>query len=339
MVRLKDIAEELGISVSTVSLVLNNKEGGRVNADLAKHVRDMAESLGYQPNLVARGLKTRKTHTFGFVSDYVASVPFSSGILSGAQEAARQNGYLLLVVDTVGDQATEAEAIQALVQRDVEGLIVASDYHRRRDVPRIARRLPTVMLDCAPLDDSNGTPWIVPDERQGARTATQHLLAQGHERVGYIGVADSRYIARALRLDGFASAMTGAGLIPKEQYMIDADDPSTPAGRRAAAALLNLPEPPSAVFCFSDRIAMGVLQVAQSRGLRVPEDLSIVGFDNQMFVADATLPGLTTVELPHRQMGRAAMHAALALARGEDLADQHQLIPCPLVVRDSVARP
>lgn len=340
MITLRDVAADVGVSVSTVSLVLNDNDRGRVRPELADRIRASADQLGYQPNLLARSLKLRKTHTIGFLSEIVASTPFSSDLLAGAQDAARAARYQLIIldVDDLDDADATDEAARLLMQRDVEALIIATDYHREHALPPIVRRLPIVFLDCVPdAPEAHVSATIVPDERAGARAATERLLDLGHVRIAHIGVSDRDYIARGLRLQGYSEALAARGIGVDPHLRIDAKDPSTASGRIAARHLLELPTElrPSAVFCFSDQIAWGVLQVAQQLGIAVPDDLAVIGFDNQRFIAEATLPALTTVQLPHRRMGELALEAALQAIADPGIRSQRVVVDCPLVLRAS----
>lgn len=333
-VTLREIAGALGVSISSVSLVLNGKDQGRVNREMAERIRATARDMGYQPNLLAKALKTRRTNTIGVIADNVASVPFASPLLSGAQEAARAAGYFLLITDIGGHPELEADAISALVQRDVDALIVATDYHRIRKAPTRPPQLPMVMLDCGPQDED--IPHILPDELGGASAGMQHLVELGHRDIGYIGIADEFHSARTLRRQGYEESLLRAGIELRSDRVVNASDPSTAAGRKAAQRLLAGRMHPTAVFCFSDQIAMGLIQVAQAQGLKVPDDLSVVGFDNQHYVADATWPALTTVQLPLAEMGRLAVSLALTQVNSSSAVDEgRRLVSCPLVVRDS----
>lgn len=344
MITLRDVAADVGVSVSTVSLVLNDNDRGRVSPELAARVRSSAEQLGYQPNLLARSLKLRKTHTIGFLSESVASSPFSGELLAGAQDAAKAAGYQPIILDVDDDAGATDEAARLLMQRDVEALIIATDYHREHALPHVARRLPVVFLDCVPDSlEARVAAVIVPDEYTGARAATDRLLDLGHTRIAHVGVSDRDYIATGLRFQGYSDALAARGIGVDPLLRVDAEDPSTAAGRVAARRLLELrPElRPTAVFCFSDQIAWGVLQIARRQDVRVPEELAVIGFDNQRFIAEATLPALTTVQLPHRRMGELALEAGLKAIANPGVRTQHVVVDCPLVLRASegAARP
>ncbi|MBA8992040.1 LacI family transcriptional regulator [Curtobacterium pusillum] len=340
---MKDIAAEVGVSVSAVSLVLNGRDAGRINPAVAHRIRSYADAFGYVPNQLARSLKSKQTQTIGLVSDRVATVPFSSHMLAGAQETAWRHGYLLMLVDTGGNDTVQTPAVQSLLQRNIDALIVAATYHRQVEIPQVPSTTPIAFLDGRPSTDERTVDYVVPDEEQGAFDAVQHLIDAGHRRIGFCTV--SAYpIADRLRTRGYERALAAAGIRPDPSLMVAAEDASTRFAIAPARTLLDRPaeKRPTAVFCFGDQIAMGFYHVARALGLTIPSDLSIVGFDNQEFVAEALEPGLTTVQLPHRAMGEWAVERVL----GRITAAPHQRhdptglrMHCPLVVRGSVSMP
>ena len=338
-VTLRDVATRADVSVSTVSLVLNGRDNGRVKAELSHRVRAAAEELGYAPNLLARGLRTSRTQTIGLISDRVASTPFAGRMLAGAQTAAWETGRLLLLVDTGGNAEMEQEAVSALVQRNVDALIYASMYHREVDLPDVPSTLPLVVLDARPATGNTDVAWVVPDEAGGARAAVTALLDAGHERIGYCTHAMAVPAVRE-RLRSYRKTLTDRGIRPDPALVSKVEESNAADGQEAAARLLTLPDPPTALFCYNDRMAMGAYRAARELGLRVPDDLSIVGFDDHEHVADGLAPGLTTVALPHYEMGEWAARQVLAELGGDEVDEpRHVRMPCPLVVRESVAAP
>ncbi|WP_019818780.1 LacI family DNA-binding transcriptional regulator [Saccharomonospora saliphila] len=338
-VTLREVAARARVSVSTVSLVLNDRDGGRVKPALSRRVRAAAEELGYAPNLLARGLRTSRTQTIGLISDRVASTPFAGRMLAGAQNAAWETGRLLLLVDSGGDVEMEQEAVGALVQRNVDALIYASMYHREVELPAVPAALPLVVLDARPAEDGPDVSWVVPDEEGGARAAVSALLDAGHTRIGYCtDTADVPAVHARLR--SYRETLAERGVRPEPGLVSEVDGSDAEEGRRSAARLLSSPEPPTALFCYNDRMAMGAYRAAREFGLRIPEDLSVVGFDDQEHVADGLAPGLTTVALPHYEMGEWAARRVLEHLSGEaGVVTRHQRMPCPLVPRESVASP
>jgi LacI family transcriptional regulator len=336
----KDVARRAGVSVATVSMVLAGRQKGRVTDAVSARVRAAADELGYVPNLIARSLKTRRTKTIGLLSDEVASTPFAGAMLAGAQREAWRSGYLLISVDMAGDQALEAAAIQALTQRNVDALIYASMYDRVIALPSELDQVPVVLLDARPEAGTDGVDWVVPDEAGGAAAAVQELIDLGHVRIGFCNQADD-VPARRERLAGYLAAHTSSGLPVDDSLIVDAQQNEAVGGYDAALQLLRREDRPTAIFCFSDRIAMGVYRAAAELGISIPGDLSVVGFDNLELIAAAVFPPLTTVQLPHEAMGVWAARRAVQLSESDDeeLVPQHLEMTCPLVRRGSTGPP
>lgn len=350
MLTLKDIAEHVGVSVSTVSLVLNERDQGRVNAAAAARIREVAAEMGYVPNLLAKGLKTKQSKTLGLLAEDVASSSFAGDMVVGAQDAAWREGYLLLLIDVGGNAGMEAPAVRALLQRNIEALIVAADFHREVAVPLVPRSVPLVLLDGRPrlsrMEEQEGgtarrlVDWVVPDESGGAHDAVRLLLDAGHRRIALCTVSDPRFVAAEQRAAGYEQALRDVGITPDPSLIVEATGPTAVDGRPAIERLLEADPAPTAVFCFSDKLAMAAYQVARERGLRIPEDLSVVGFDDQRDIADALTPDLTTVRLPHREMGEWASRRAIHRLNTPAVSTPDgQLMPCPVVERGSVAPP
>ncbi|MCC2033277.1 LacI family DNA-binding transcriptional regulator [Microbacterium allomyrinae] len=333
-VRISDVAAAAGVSVTTVSLVMNDVES-RIPEQTRQRVRDAAREVGYTPSSVARGLRTQKTRTVGLISDRIATTPFAGRMLAGAQDAARESGHLVFLVDTDGDAGIERDAISALTAQQVDAMIYASMWHRVIDPPA---GLPagTVLLDCRPA--TGGFRSVVPDDRAGGAAAVRELVAAGHRRIAYLDTDDAP-IASSLRHEGYLEALAEAG-ISAEPALHVTGDTSAQGGRAAAEKLLDLPEDqrPTAIFCFNDRMAIGVYTAASHRGLEIPRDLSVIGYDDQQLVAAEQDPPLTTIALPHYAMGRWAMEVALGV-RAEGDEDAAHLMECPVVRRDSVGPP
>jgi LacI family transcriptional regulator, galactose operon repressor len=336
--RITDVAARAGVSPSTVSVVLNDVSGARVSEDTRRRVAEAAELLGYTPNPLARGLRTRRSQTVGFVSDAVACTPYAGRMIQGAQDAAWRAGMLLVLVETGGDRQLERHAIRTLLHRQVDGIVYASFYHRVVEVPQLRSRVPLVLADATPARGL--LPSVVPDEAGGASAAVAELLGLGHRRIGLV-TEEGDIPAAEGRLRGYRDALDRHG-VRFDPALVLRGTAVTSGGHRAVSRLLDMPAPPTAVFCFNDQMAMGAYQAAAERGLRVPEDLSVVGFDDQELIASALSPGLTTVALPHYEMGAWAVKMLLTViqdtAAGNDQPLQ-MLMPCPLVRRDSVGPP
>ena len=333
--RISDVAAAAGVSVTTVSLVLNDAES-RISEETRRRVRAAADSVGYAPSAVARGLRTQRTRIVGLLSDQIATTPFAGRMLAGAQDAARENDHMVMLVDTGGDTALEGDAIRALTAQQVDAMIYASMWHRGVDVPAELPR-GAVFLDCHPV--GGGFRSVVPDDRAGGKAAVRELLAAGHRRIAYLDTTDLEPIASPLRHEGYLEALAEAG-IEADPALHVRGETSAQGGRAAAERLLDLAEDrrPTAVFAFNDRMAIGVYAAAHHRGLEIPRDLSVVGYDDQQLVAAELDPPLTTVALPHYEMGRWAMEVALGV-RAEGEEDVVHRMECPVIRRSSVGPP
>lgn len=335
-VRIKDVAARAGVSVTTVSHVLNQVPGKRVSEDTRQRVRAAAQELGYAPNALARSFRLQRSQTLALVSDEIATTPHAGRIILGAHEAASKQGWLVVLVNTGCDAEWEAREIEALKQRRVDGFLYATMYHRDVTLPSGLADVPTVLLDAKTADPS--VSWVVPDEAAGGRTATEALLAHGHRRIGFLNNIDDIPASHG-RLEGFRAALRDAGVPAREDWIRTAT-PNSQGGLEAARMVLGSEDRPTALFCFTDRMAMGAYHAAAELGLRIPDDLSIVGFDNQELIADGLHPGLTTVALPHYEMGAWAVERLIRLIEEPAEAEAEQVrLTCPLVSRGSVTRP
>ncbi|WP_052668201.1 LacI family DNA-binding transcriptional regulator [Nitriliruptor alkaliphilus] len=333
--RLADVAKRAGVSNTTASVVLNGK-GERIPVATQRRVEDAAAELGYKANGLARSLRLQRSLTLGLISDQIASLPFAGALIRGAQEAAWEAGFMLVVVDTDADEERERRAIEDMRQRQVDGYLYATVYHQVLAPPAGLVDTPCVLVDAR--DAGGRFTSVVPDDAGGAYDAVMHLAAAGHQRIGYLqNIADIP--ATSLRLEGYHRALADAGL-DRDDTLIEIAVPEDRAqSAEAARRLLDRPDRPTALFCFSDRAAAGALVAARRLELRVPEDVSLVGFDNLELIADWVDPGLTTMQLPHEEMGRWAVEQLVRLIDGEDGPPVQHLMPCPIVERGSVAPP
>lgn len=333
-VSIKDVAARSGVSVTTVSHVLNDVPGKRIADGTRDRVRRAAEELGYAPSSVARNLRLQRSQMLALISDEIATTPYAGRMILGAQEAASKAGWLLMLVNTGSDPEFEAAEIQALRQRQVDGFLYATMYHQKVVVPEALAGMPTVLLDAR--SDDAAIPSVVPDEVSGGRTATEELIRHGHTRIGFVTNVDDIPATRG-RLEGYRAALRDAGL-PYDKRLVVAGRSDTDGGLQVTRKLLSATDRPTALFCFNDRMAMGAYHAAAELGLRIPQDLSVVGFDNQELIAEGLRPKLTTVALPHYEMGAWAVETLIANIEGHDLSGpQHTVLPCPLVARNSVA--
>jgi LacI family transcriptional regulator len=331
-----DVASAAGVSIATVSASLNDVESARISADTRARVREVADRLGYVPNRLAQGLRVQRSGTFGFIGDTVATTPYAVGMVLGALEAARAADRVVLLMNTQGDPDLERRELATLLQHQVDGVLYATMYHRSVEVPAVLRDTPVVLVDAESADPTVSS--AVPDEVASAVTAVGELLGHGHRRIAFINNADPTLAARG-RLEGFKLALAQAGITVDPTLIIPAVDIGPEGGYRAARQLLALPERPTGVFCFRDLMAMGVYRAALEVGLDIPRDLSVVGFDDMELVASGLFPGLTTVALPHYEMGSWGIERLLALMESPSGKAEQVKLSGQLIRRRSVAPP
>lgn len=341
---LGDVAARAGVSKTTASVALNDKRDGiRVTDDTRERVRAAAAALGYTPNAMARDLRARRSRTIGFLSEDVTTTPFAVGMLDAAQKEAARSGYLLSIVqlDEGGSAEAQWDAIDLLRQQQVAGIVYATMYHRVLTPPP---GLPedAIFLNCRAAEGSFTS--IVPDEYQGAFAAVTELLEHGHRRIGYLDDSE-HHEASILRRRGYVDALAAYGIEADPRLCVE--DLSYAQGGRAIEPLLDLPpdQRPTGLFCYNDRQAMGAYRAIRKRGLAIPRDISVVGFDDQEYIASELDPPLTTMQVPHRAMGAMAIHIILE-SDGEPARDADvdhtsdvRLTPVPLIRRESVGPP
>jgi LacI family transcriptional regulator len=341
---IKDVAVAAGVSVTTVSHVLNDVSYARISPETRDKVRSAAEELGYGPNRLAQALRTQRTGMLGLVSEDIATTPHAGRIILGADEAAKARGYNLMIINTSGSAslASRQADVEALLERRVDGILYATMYHRNVELPANLGTVPSVLVDSVAA--GGNITAVVPDEEGGARTAVEALLAAGHTRIGFLNNTDD-VPATHERLRGFRATLAEAGL-DGGAAPVESEVSEVQGGYEAARRILareDRADMPTALFCYNDRMAMGAYRAAAELGLNIPTDLSIVGFDDQELIAANLHPGLTTVALPHYEMGAWATEHLIDAVEGKTdlalMALHPTILSCPLVRRDSIAAP
>jgi LacI family transcriptional regulator len=329
---MSDIARMADVSRTTVSFVLNNHSSSAgIPAETKDRVLAAAKTLSYRPNLAAQVLHTNQTHTIGFITDEIATTPHAVNIIRGAQDAAWAHGKLLLIVNTGADATVKETAIEMMLGRHVEGIIYAAMYHQEVALPANMHEGSVVLIDCFSTDRS--LPSVVPDEIQGGRTATEMLLSKGHRRIGFINNIDP-IPATFGRLEGYKQALKAYDA-PFDEDLVHSHTSDSRGGYRGTLELLQLPEPPTAIFCFSDFMAMGAYDALRTLGVSIPGDVAVMGFDNQELIAAQLSPPLSTIQLPHYHMGKWAVEFLLE-HNGESLPPIQHTIDCPYIERQSI---
>jgi LacI family transcriptional regulator len=334
---IEDIAQRAGVSRGTVSRVLNNSHA--VSDDTRQTVLEVIERLDYRPNFSARHMRTysSKLVGFGLITDEVITTPYAVDIISGAQDTLWTQGKVMLVVNAgYTTEMTEA-SLEALLERRVEGIIYAAMFHREVELPLQMSQVPVVLANCFSKDQKY--PSVVPDEVGGGYTATNPLLRKGHTRIGFINLGTPvnglpPVTAASGRLAGYKKALEEYQ-VPFQDSLIKYTNFTPQRVVQLTTELMSLPNPPTAIFCGNDRTAMGCYSALASMHLRVPYDVAVIGFDNQSSIAENFWPPLTTVQLPHYEMGQWAVEYLASITDSSYSPVQH-LIACPLVERESV---
>lgn len=330
-------------------MVLNGRVEGTVSAANQKRVLDAAAELGYTRSALAISLKERRTRTIGLITDEIATSPFAGRMARAASMAAAREEYMVITMDLSLRENSFDDAAKLLAERQVDGLIYATMGRVRVPMPKVPPGVPLVLLNCE-IDDpevpeTSHPATFLPDDYGGARRAARRLVETGHRRIVMLSDDEGADAGRE-REAGFRGELIAHGIepriIPAGWQMND--------GYRVTTQLLSEAEPPTGLFCIRDRVAGGALHAAAAAGVDVPRDLSVIGFDDEDFFADRLTPGLTTIALPHMEMGEQAMIALLALleqsgsgeserrdaADGPSAETRRTVIACPLVERDSV---
>lgn len=326
-----DVAAAAGVSRTTVSFVLNDRNQSHISEETRRTVLDAARTLGYRPNATARALVSRRTGLFGLVTE-VVTAPYAVDIIKGAQQTSWTDGRFLLIAPSEDDLAERTAAVERLLEQRVEGLLFAATWHRPITIPENAFHVPCVLVNC--FDTRHDLPSIVPDEVQGGRRAALVLLERGHRRIGHITLTPG-IPAQAGRQHGFADELAAAGAELDDDLVVEGDG-TAESGYHGARRLLTRDEPPTAIFCGNDRTAMGAYDAIRERGLTVPDDVSVVGFDDQEIISAHLRPGLTTVALPFARMGTEGVNILSKITAGSRTSDRQVLADCPLITRSSV---
>ncbi|MES1247851.1 MAG: LacI family DNA-binding transcriptional regulator [Actinomycetota bacterium] len=330
---IRDIAQLAGVSVATVSRVMNGRDD--VSPETRELVQRIVREQGYTTSRAARGLSAGRTGLIGVTVPLIYPAYFSF-ILSGAAEALYERDMRLILCPTQHEHDREATLLERMLQGTTDGGLVINPQESSAELETLLLNgYHFVVVDpLHPLGDR--IPSVSSANSAGADAAVQHLLSLGHRRIAII-TGPRGWIATEDRLRGYQAALAAAGILTEPELVQEANF-EIEQGRRAARHLLDLHEPPTAIFGFNDNIAIGALQAARERGMRVPEDLSVVGFDD-VEIAELVTPALTTVRQPLAEMGRMAVSLLGRLIEGQRIEAPHVELRTQLVVRQTTAPP
>jgi len=325
---IRDVAKAAGVSVATVSKVLNGYT--TVNEQTKQKVLKYVKELQFRPNLAARSLVGRRSMTIGIFLTTGLAHPFFTRIVAGMEQALQTRGYDLIYLAQVS-WSKDYSFVRHCQSRNVEGVVVFGFQHENTDFGELIESgIPAVFID---LDIHEGRAgYITSDNREATERAVAYLADLNHRRVGYISGNKDSYV-NVHRFEGFRAGLAQAGIPYREEYAAEGDF-TREAGYSAMRRLLALPEPPTAVVCCSDMSAIGAIEAIRDAGLSVPEDISVLGFDD-IELAGYVKPALTTVRQDMITIGRRSIELLDELITDETLAPPEAIMPTELVVRES----
>jgi len=331
---IRDLALKLNISISTVSRALRNAPD--VNPETKKAVLELAKSLNYEPNRVAQSLRIKKTNTLGVVVPEI-NLHFFSSTISGIQEYAAKHGYSIMICQSMESVKTEKSNIQMLVSNRVDGLLISlssqtKTYDHLQNL--IQKKIPIILFDR--ISDELDVSKVIVNDRDGAFKGVEYLLKTGCRRIAYIGGPENLYVSNQ-RMKGYLDALSSYNIQPDPELISHChelhDEPVAVTQR-----LLDLPDRPDAIFCMNDPVAIITMQVLKSRGIRIPEEISLVGFTNEP-VSQYIEPSLTTIAQPAYDMGQATAKLLLQqLDHNEAAKPVTKVLPTELVIRNSTRK-
>jgi DNA-binding LacI/PurR family transcriptional regulator len=329
-VSIYDIAKEARVAPSTVSRALEDHP--RIGAETKKRIQELANEMGYVPSTVAKSLASNKTWTIGMVLATISD-PFMGRVVEGVEQAAIEAGFNIFISTSQNDRQREMAIIKMLQKRRADGIIVIAS-HLFDQYPRFFGRSKVPLVIINEQEPGKTMHFVTVDDVHAAQLAVEHLLALGHHRIGYVGVTN-RPKSNQYRLKGYQDALAAAGIAldPALIFTSNTIEDHTKRGEASLEPLLAAGA--TAVFCYNDRTAIGLLAACYKRDLCVPEDLSIIGFDD-IDMAAYTIPPLTTIRQPRFELGQRAMQMMLNLLNGQE--PENQILPGELVVRQTTAR-
>jgi len=325
---IKDVAREVGVSINTVSRALNGKPD--VSSETRRLVLKTAQRLNYMPNKLARGLRSNKTGIIGVIVADIAN-PFFSAVVKGMGKAAKELGYSIILQDTSENYKNEEEAIQIMISEQVDGLLITPVQTEKRSIHMLQESGIPFVLVARYFDDAD-TDYVVADDVQGGYLATAHLIEKGHEKIAFIN--GPAYNSSAIeRFQGYKKALEEHDIGLNESLIRNGALTMEDGYTYGKALLMDHDPQPTALFTFSDFVALGAMKAVREAGLRIPEDIAIVGYDDIDFAFCLESP-LTTIRFPKREIGEEAISVLEKKIDGQK-CHSNLKIPVELVIRQS----
>ncbi|WON76848.1 DNA-binding transcriptional regulator CytR [Serratia sp. UGAL515B_01] len=332
MTTMKDVAEMAGVSTATVSRALMNPE--KVSTPTRQKVEQAVLAVGYSPHALSRSVKRNESRTILVIVPNICD-PFFADVIQGIEQTAAQHGYLVLIGDCAQQHQQERTFVNLIITKQIDGMLLLGSNLPFDASKEEQRNLPPMVManEFAPELE---LPTVHIDNLTAAFEAVNYLQQLGHKRIACVAGPENMPLSH-YRLQGYIQALRRNGIDIESSYITRCDF-SYEAGAKALASLMALPKPPTAVFCHSDTIAIGVLSQAKKMGFRIPQDLSIVGFDD-IKLTQYCDPPLTTVAQPRFQIGQQAMLLLLEQLHGQVVNNGSRLLDSELIIRDSTSAP
>ncbi|MFC0562002.1 catabolite control protein A [Halalkalibacter alkalisediminis] len=324
-----DVAREAGVSMATVSRVVNGNPN--VKPATRKKVLEAIERLGYRPNAVARGLASKKTTTVGVIIPDISSIFFAE-LARGIEDIATMYKYNIILCNSDQNQDKEIHLINTLLEKQVDGIVFMGGHITEEHVDQF-KRSPVPVVLAATLDSNKEIPSVNIDYKQAVYDAITHLIEEGHKRIGMLSGTLDDPVNGYQKFSGYREALENAG-ISFEEELIAIGDYTYDSGIDAMQTFLELKEKPTAIFASTDEMALGVIHGAQDQGYSIPNDFEVVGFDNTR-LATMVRPTLTTVVQPMYDIGAVSMRLLTKLMNKEEVTDQIVVLPHRIEFRQS----
>ncbi len=332
MVTIREVAEAAGVSIATVSRVLSNSRYP-VSEQTRKMILQVAADMGYSPNRAARSLRTDRSSLIGVILDNFVS-NWAPSIIRGVQDVLHKKGYFSLVVNIPWETHSQSDVVKDLLGHSVDGFIFVETWHPVRERLQILNNKPYVIVHR--LFDETDPYSVIPDEDHNGAVAAEHLVSLKHSKIAYIAGPEN-YFSSQQRLLAYQNILRDAGVAIRPEWIVRGDW-SVPSGYECAQQILSQDALPTAIIAANDSLAYGALLAVQDQGLRVPEDIAIVGYDNDE-IARISNPTISTVTLPTFEMGQIAAENLLQQLAGAKRDFTEQLVRSQLIVRQSCGAP
>jgi LacI family transcriptional regulator len=330
---MSDVARAARVSQTTVSFVVNEINDAGITEETKRRVLQAIEELGYRPRIPKR-FRRQQSGFICLVADNVVSTLHGHRLVQGVQEEAWSRGTSVVIAETGFPGQPDGSLVEKLIETQSELVIYATLAHEHISPPSVFYDRHVVLLNCR--DEDKKLVSVVPQEYEAEKLATTILIDKGHSRIGFIGGQKFEIgIATMERFRGYSDALKEAE-IPLDESLLRFGADIAESGYEFAYRLLDRPDRPTALVCYNDQVAMGAYRAIFELGLKIPDDVAVVGFDNLEIIAGSLWPGLSTLELPHFEMGRRAVRSVLSRDRSTGDGSRQQRIECPYVERGSV---